>query len=80
MPTPPQMHRAHVAEIHDAAHLVIACHLGLRSLDHLLLRATPGSSLDCRGLYHLLSPLEQQLFSAADALSPFSGIQPSPPP
>lgn len=66
------------SEITEAAHLVLACHEGLKTLDILLSQARAESQLDCRGLHFLISPLERQLFSAADALAPYTGIDPRP--
>lgn len=72
------MSRASKGEINDAAQLVLACHEGLKTLDSLLSQTQPSSQIDCRGLHHLISPLERQLFSAADALAPYTGIEPRP--
>lgn len=63
-------------EIRAAAVAVVSSHEALKTLNSLLATAGRGEVVECQGMHELLSLIEQQLFSAADALAPATGVDP----
>lgn len=63
-------------EIDAAASTVMECHEAVKVVNELLAHAGRGQVVDCLGIRCLLALIEQQLFSAADALAPYTGIEP----
>lgn len=69
------MAKAAPEELLQAAALVQQSHDALATLNHLLVHAEPGTTLDCAQLASLTLRIQEHLYGAVDELNPLVGVE-----